>query len=114
MLTQAFSGGTVLDSLLHSLHENIRTLTITALVRTESQSETLERNGIRSIVLEGGLDDSSGLTHLASQHDIVVNAATGFHAASARAFITGLAARKKSVSMDVFYIHVMPLTSSSI
>ncbi|KAK7517212.1 uncharacterized protein IWZ02DRAFT_505972 [Phyllosticta citriasiana] len=40
------------------------------------------------------LDDVATLTALAAEHDVVINAGTGFHPASAEALMRGLAARK--------------------
>ncbi|TDZ38489.1 hypothetical protein C8035_v004796 [Colletotrichum spinosum] len=40
------------------------------------------------------LDDTAALRTLASQHDIVINAGSGFHPASAEALVQGLAARR--------------------
>ncbi|KAL6690473.1 NAD dependent epimerase/dehydratase [Trichoderma pleuroticola] len=45
-----------------------------------------------------GLDDLALLTETAGKHDIIINAASGFHAASAEAMIKGLALRKESLA----------------
>ncbi|KAI8301265.1 hypothetical protein K4K59_001081 [Colletotrichum sp. SAR11_240] len=42
------------------------------------------------------LDDAQTLTRLASQHDLVINAASGFHPSSAEALVLGLAQRRKT------------------
>lgn len=100
------SGGTIVSQLTHSTDTTLRSLSITALVRSEEQAQVLKNVGIRSAVLEGGLDDAEGLTRLARQHDAVLHMATGFHPPSAEALIRGLAMRKKDTGADPIYFQV--------
>ncbi|OLN86184.1 hypothetical protein CCHL11_04159 [Colletotrichum chlorophyti] len=51
------------------------------------------------------LDDLEPLTALAAQHDIVVNAASGFHPPSAEALVRGLAKRKTQTGRPTWMIH---------
>ncbi|KAL0940550.1 NAD dependent epimerase/dehydratase family protein [Colletotrichum truncatum] len=51
------------------------------------------------------LDDIKTVTSLASHHDIVINAGSGFHPASAEAFVRGLARRKLQTGAPVWMIH---------
>jgi hypothetical protein len=91
--------------------EAIKSLRLTVLVRNNHQAQVLSDKGIASTVLEGGLDDTEGLSKLASEHDIVVHGATGFHKPSALALIQGLSKRKQERADDIspVYIHVSSL-----
>lgn len=51
------------------------------------------------------MDQSDVLQRAASQHDIVIHTATGFHTGSAKALILGLGDRKKNTGNSVHYIH---------
>ncbi|TEA14537.1 hypothetical protein C8034_v003441 [Colletotrichum sidae] len=52
------------------------------------------------------LDDTATLRTLASQHDIVINAGSGFHPASAEALVQGLAARRSHAKTPaVWMVH---------
>lgn len=55
-------------------------------------------------MLFSGLDDAESLEKAASEHDIVIHAAAGWHTGSAQALLRGLALRKQS-GHDVLYIH---------
>lgn len=48
--------------------------------------------------LFNNLDDTDAVEEIASQHDIVINAGTGFHAASAVAMVRGLSKRRRQES----------------
>ncbi|KAJ4262932.1 hypothetical protein NW762_006545 [Fusarium torreyae] len=109
-----YIGGTILSSLTDSSQAATGDLSITAVVRKESQAKLLKEKGIQAVVLSGGLDDTKGLTELARQHDIVLNGATGFHGSSARAFIEGLAQRREASDTEVFYIHLSGTSNLSV
>lgn len=51
------------------------------------------------------LDDLDLITSLASSHDIVINAGSGFHPPSAEALVRGLAKRKAETGRSVWMIH---------
>ncbi|KAF6793721.1 nad dependent epimerase dehydratase family protein [Colletotrichum sojae] len=51
------------------------------------------------------LDDIDALTSLASTHDVVINAGSGFHPPSAEALVRGLSKRKAQTGGNVWMIH---------
>ncbi|KAI9152189.1 Glyoxylase B2 [Paramyrothecium foliicola] len=108
-----FVGGTVLSTFLNSQLEAIKSLQITALVRTSEQSQALADKGVASVILEGGLDDVKGLSLLASKYDIVVHCASGYHKPSALALIEGLGRRRKEHPGNVVpvYVHLTGTTN---
>ncbi|OBT57694.1 hypothetical protein VE04_02401 [Pseudogymnoascus sp. 24MN13] len=99
-----YIGGSVLTTLLESKHESIRDLDISVLVRDEEKGAVLARDGITSIYFTG-FDDAGTITAAASEHDIVINTASGFHSGLARALIVGLSQRKKETGKEVYYFH---------
>jgi hypothetical protein len=78
---------------------------ISVLVRKQEQAEVLSKKGVKPILF-GGLDDTTALKDAASQHDIVINAASAFKPQAAEALILGLAERKRQVGNDAHLIHV--------
>ncbi|KAL6414297.1 putative nad dependent epimerase dehydratase family protein [Ilyonectria robusta] len=109
-----FVGGTVFSQLLNSSNEIINSLSITTLVREESQANVLQKNGIKSVILPRGLDDTEGLTKLASQFDVVLHTATGFHPESAKALIAGLAMRGSRGDFEPVFIQLSGTTNLSV
>ncbi|KAH8816991.1 NAD dependent epimerase/dehydratase family protein [Xylogone sp. PMI_703] len=99
-----FIGGSVLETLLNSPHGNIKNLRFSAIVRNIEKAKQLSDRGVNLIEFSG-LDDSEALTRAASQHDIVINTANGFHSESARALILGLGQRRKETGKDVYFFH---------
>lgn len=95
----------MLQQLLHTSDPKIRSVSITAVVRQSDQADKLSKEGIQTILV-GGLDDADGLEKAASDHDIVVNVATGFHAESTKSLIRGLGKRRDQTGRDVHFIHV--------
>lgn len=102
----------MLSQLVNSSNEIIKSLSITTLVREESQARVLQKNGIKSIILPRGLDDTAGLTRFASQFDVILHTATGFHPESAKALIAGLALRGSTSGFDPVFIQVRRLKIS--
>ncbi|KAF5489037.1 Uncharacterized protein CGCS363_v012707 [Colletotrichum siamense] len=98
-----FVGGTVLHQLLNSTYPEIKSLSITVLVRKQEQVDLLKQKGINA-VLFNGLDDSEQLRKAASEHDYVIHTPSGFHTGSAVALIEGLGDRKKQTSKKVYFI----------
>lgn len=94
-----------MNTLISSDDPAIRALSVTVIVRQREQGNLLARKGIAPVILEG-LDDKEGLIRLASEHDIVINVANGFHEVAAKALIEGLGAREKETNSNVHYIHV--------
>jgi nucleoside-diphosphate-sugar epimerase len=73
-------------------------------VRGEEKAKVLAEHGVKPILFTS-LDDSAALTAAASQHDIVINTASGFHTGAAKALILGLGQRKRDTGNDVYFIH---------
>ncbi|RGP76944.1 nad dependent epimerase dehydratase family [Fusarium longipes] len=99
-----YIGGTVLNTILTSSHPSLKNIHITALVRRQDQADILSSLGVTPVLFKS-LDDTELLTEEASNHDIVVHAANGYHIPSARALLTGLAKRKEKTGKSVHYIH---------
>lgn len=73
---------------------------ISVLVRGADRADKLKStygDQISAVSLTS-LDDLDLITKLASEHDIVINAGTGFHPTSAEALVHGLAKRKAAVA----------------
>jgi nucleoside-diphosphate-sugar epimerase len=92
-----YIGGTVLYHLTRS-PALARCLPVSVLVRGAGRADKLKSayGDQISTVLFTSLDDLDLITRLASEHDIVINAGTGFHPASAEALVHGLARRKEA------------------
>ncbi|KAH7236401.1 hypothetical protein BKA59DRAFT_426846 [Fusarium tricinctum] len=99
-----YIGGSVLNTIITSSHPSIKNIQITALVRREEQVKTLADLNITP-VLFSSLDDTELLEQLASEHDVVIHAANGYHIPSAKALINGLAQRKARTGEAVHYVH---------
>ncbi|KAK7413076.1 hypothetical protein QQX98_008024 [Neonectria punicea] len=99
-----YVGGSVLSHLLDSSEFTIKPDAITAVVRRPEDATVLKDKGIGTLLVRD-LDDLETLTHAASSYDVVINASTGFHTASAKALITGLGNRT-DISKEVHFIHV--------
>lgn len=94
-----YVGGTVLHYLTRS-PALARCLPISVLVRGADRADKLKSaygDQISTIPLTT-LDDLDLITRLASEHDIVINAGTGYHPASAEALVNGLAKRKAATT----------------
>lgn len=79
---------------------------ISVIVRRPEKASILADKGVNAIVVSSGLDDAEALAEAARHHDIVVNAATGFHTDAARSLIRGLGKRKEEQGTDVHFVHV--------
>ncbi|KAL0578590.1 hypothetical protein V5O48_003381 [Marasmius crinis-equi] len=90
-----YVGGSALAHLLSSEDPSIREAPISVLVRGQDRAEKLAAAyGPRITVISfDGLHDTDLLADLAEQHDLVINAGTGFHPPSAEALVRGLASR---------------------
>ncbi|KFY93184.1 hypothetical protein V498_04532 [Pseudogymnoascus sp. VKM F-4517 (FW-2822)] len=100
-----YIGGSILTTLLESKHESIRNLEISVLVRDEQKGAVLAKDGVISSIYFKGFDDADTITAAASEHDIVINSASGYHSGLARALILGLGQRKKETGKEVYYFH---------
>lgn len=105
-----YIGGSVLSTLLASEDVNIKKLTFSALVRKKEHCELLEKHGVKAILFSG-LDDIEAVKKAASEHDIVINTASAFHADAAAAIIEGLAERQKATGKQVHLIHTSGTSS---
>ncbi|KAF8157248.1 hypothetical protein B0H34DRAFT_493076 [Crassisporium funariophilum] len=99
-----YIGGAVLTTILKSNKDSLQNLEISVLVRGEQRARSLSESGVRPILFEN-LDQSDVLQQAASEHDIVINTASGFHSSSAKALIIGLGKRKKQTGKAVYFIH---------
>lgn len=88
-----YIGGTVLHHLITGPDALPSAHTVTLLVRGDDRANKLKQAyGDRvQPILFSSLDDTGPVEEIASQHDIVINAGTGFHPASAVAMVRGLA-----------------------
>lgn len=89
--------------MLHYLTQSTalaKCLPISVLVRGADRADKLKAayGDQISTVLLTTLDDLDLITRLASEHDIVVNAGTGYHPPSAEALVHGLAKRKAATA----------------
>ncbi|KAH7143668.1 hypothetical protein EDB81DRAFT_501355 [Dactylonectria macrodidyma] len=99
-----YVGGSVLSTLLSSTNPLLQQLSISALVRKQQQAEVLQTKGVKAVVFRD-LDDAELLTRVASEHDVVIHTASGFHLGSASALIKGLGLRRAGTGGKVHYIH---------
>lgn len=92
-----YVGGTVLHHLLESTHPLLSKHTISVLIRGPDRIAKLQQvYGDRvAPILFNGLDDIDLIARVASQHDIVINAGTGFHPPSAEAIVRALSQRQR-------------------
>lgn len=93
-----------MNTILTSSHPALKNVHISVLVRRQDQADILSSLGLTPILFKD-LDDSPVLTEAASNHDIVIHAANGYHIPSAKALLTGLAQRKAKTGNPVHYIH---------
>ncbi|WAO89105.1 Epimerase domain-containing protein [Fusarium falciforme] len=99
-----YVGGSVLTTLLKSGVALVQSSAVTALVRKKDQADILASQGIKASIFRD-LDDSEHLRRVATEHDVVIHTASGFHLGSALALIEGLSQRKANKGGNVHYIH---------
>lgn len=111
-----YIGGTVLDRLLNSDNPVTRGLEFSVMTRNDSRADTFRADKrISNVYTIQDLDDSSAIIAAASQNDIVIQNASGFHAGSAKSLVQGLGQRKAAQGQSnsnstggdagVYYIH---------
>ncbi|KAF3800035.1 hypothetical protein GCG54_00015618 [Colletotrichum gloeosporioides] len=106
-----YIGGSVLHHLLcHPFLTSVITSTnpITTPIRgsPDRLAKLTENYGSRvNPTLISSLDDVDAITEIASKHDIVINAGSGFHPPSAEGVVLGLAKRKAETAAPVWVIH---------
>lgn len=100
-----YVGGSILSRLLSSQHPDVKDLDISVLTRDDERAKYFSGINLQVYPIQS-LDDSTAITAAASEHDIVIHAASGFHTGSAKALIEGLGRRKQqNPDADVYYIH---------
>ncbi|KAM0328496.1 hypothetical protein ACHAQA_004903 [Verticillium albo-atrum] len=103
-----YVGGTVLHRLLTSPHPALAALPpLTLPVRGAPRAKQLaSAYGPRVTPIPfTSLDDTTHLRALAADHDIVINAGSGFHPASAQALVRGAADRKATTGRAAWVVH---------
>ncbi|KAI0460002.1 NAD dependent epimerase/dehydratase family protein-like protein [Xylaria acuta] len=93
-----FIGGSVLTQLLDSASPSLQSAPITCLVRGADRAAKLTAaygDRVKSVLYKD-LDDLETATAVAAQHDVVISTTLGYHAASVRALLEGLAQRKRA------------------
>ncbi|KAK8109298.1 hypothetical protein PG984_015099 [Apiospora sp. TS-2023a] len=96
-----YVGGTVLHRLMTSTAPSVKNLKVSVLVRGEERADQLVRTyGEDRVapVLFRDYDETKLIEQLSSQHDIVINAGSGFHPSSAEAMVQGLSQRTQTTS----------------
>ncbi|EHK42392.1 hypothetical protein TRIATDRAFT_131190 [Trichoderma atroviride IMI 206040] len=100
-----YIGGSILSHLQSSANQAIRELEISVLVRNDSRAEYFSSIGLKVYTIKD-LDDLDAIKAAASENDVVIHTASGYHTASARALIQGLGIRKTSKKdANLYYIH---------
>jgi nucleoside-diphosphate-sugar epimerase len=100
-----YIGGSILSHLQTSANQAAKVLEISVLLRNDSRAEYFSSIGLKVYTIQD-LDDLDAIKAAASEHDIVIHTASGYHTASARALIQGLGIRKKLIpDADLYYIH---------
>ncbi|KAL3482038.1 hypothetical protein BJX99DRAFT_269437 [Aspergillus californicus] len=102
-----FIGGSVLTALLRSPALSLQSKSITCLLRGADRAALLTSTYGERVkpVLYDGLDDLETTTAVAAEHDIVINTTLGYHSASTKALLRGLAQRKTQTGHDVWMVH---------
>ena len=118
-----YIGGTILHHLLTSPSPSLKSLSISILIRGADRASSLtQKYGDRiSCILFTDLSDTETIKSICSNHDIIINAGSGYHPASAEAMVRGLALRKESTGNQTWMIHTSgcsnigdkPLTGTS-
>ncbi|KAI0802220.1 NAD(P)-binding protein [Xylaria sp. FL0064] len=99
-----YIGGSILAQLLGSSLVD-KEFQISVLTRNDDRAKSFASAGVKVYTLRD-LDDSEAIKHAASENDIVIHTASGYHAASAKSLIDGLGARKRQdPQAKVYYIH---------
>ncbi|KAK5634724.1 hypothetical protein RRF57_010437 [Xylaria bambusicola] len=99
-----YIGGSILSQLLSStqVKNNLR---ISVLTRKDDRARSFASLGVNVYTLND-LNDSEAIKQAASENDVVIHTASGFHTESAKNLIEGLGARKRqNAQADVYYIH---------
>ena len=100
-----YIGGSVLSHLLSSRNPATKDLKISVLTRNDDRAKSFASVNLKVYTINN-LDDTTAITTAASENDVVIHTASGYHPASAKALIEGLAKRKQqNPNEEVYYIH---------
>jgi nucleoside-diphosphate-sugar epimerase len=100
-----FIGGTILSHLLSSPNPATKDLEISVLTRDDDRAKSFSSANLKVHTIHD-LDDSAAIIAAASENDIAIHTASGYHHGSAKALIEGLAKRKEeNPNAEVYYIH---------
>lgn len=83
-----YIGGTILSRFLSSDNPTIKDLKISVLTRNDERAKYFSSLGLKVYTIES-LDDSEAIRAAASENDIVIHTASGYHTSSAKALIEG-------------------------
>ena len=99
-----YVGGSVLSHLLSSTKQATRRVEISVVIRNDKRAEYFTSLGLKVYPIKD-LDDSEALKAAASENDVVIHTASGYHTLSATALIEGLGLRKKrNPDAEVYFI----------
>ncbi|KAG0645403.1 hypothetical protein D0Z07_8971 [Hyphodiscus hymeniophilus] len=88
-----YIGGSIVSTLLEAkIHERHH---LSVLIRGEERAAVFQSQGVHTVLFKG-LDDTEVLQRIASEHDIIIDNASGYYPSSAKAFILGLNDRKQT------------------
>ncbi|KAI0970120.1 hypothetical protein F4678DRAFT_437601 [Xylaria arbuscula] len=99
-----YIGGSILSQLVSSSQFK-EAFEVSVLTRNDDRAKSFTSAGLKVYTLHD-LDDAEAIRHAASENDVVIHAASGYHTASARSLIEGLGERKRqNAHAEVYYIH---------
>lgn len=100
-----YIGGTVLSHILSSPSSATQELQISVLTRNDERAQYFSSAGLKVYTIES-LDDTVAISAAASENDIIIHTASGYHPKSAKALIEGLGKRKRQApGTMVYFIH---------
>ncbi|PVH67617.1 NAD(P)-binding protein [Cadophora sp. DSE1049] len=99
-----YIGGSILSLLLKPSSGIAPSHSISVLIRGEEKVPTFKDLGVTPILFQS-LDESELLRKVASEHDIVIHTAQGYHVSSAKSLVLGLGDRVAATGAKVHYLH---------
>ncbi|KAI0542839.1 hypothetical protein GGR58DRAFT_452141 [Xylaria digitata] len=108
-----YVGGTVLSQFQNSSSAEIKSASLSVLVRKQEQADKYASQGVKSFLF-AGLEDVEAVRQLASQFDIIVHTADSTNPAAAEALIYGLhdgAQKSDGGSSKKHFIHLSGVSS---
>ncbi|KAI0429965.1 NAD(P)-binding protein [Xylaria sp. FL1042] len=99
-----YIGGSILSQLLGSSLVD-KDFQISVLTRNDDRAKSFASTGVKVYTLKD-LDDSEAIKYAASENDVIIHTASGYHTASAKSLIEGLGVRKRQdPQAKAYYIH---------